>query len=113
MPRKKKIESLPFQPCDAPGNVDTGNNTDLPPPHETDPFTASNSTIMAESLLDQALAHYGLHGSDVFAVRSVAPGAIRIITRDAQKFTYPPRGEIANVQHHSNLSIDSAANLVV
>lgn len=75
MPRKKKIESLPFPPSDAATPVNTSHVTDLPP----------------ESLLDQALAHYGLRSSDVFAVRSVAPGVVRIIMRDARKFTYPPQ----------------------
>ena len=75
MPRKKKIESLPFQPRDTATPVDAGSVTDLPP----------------ESLLDEALAFYGLRSSDVFAVRSVAPGVVRIIMRDARKFTYPPQ----------------------
>jgi len=82
MPRKKKIESLPFQPCDTTNPTDADNVTDLPP---------ESPAWDSAALLDQALAHYDLHSSDVFVVRNVAPGTIRIITRDAQKFTYPPQ----------------------
>lgn len=93
MPRKKKVidtgfresanalslkprgshETDPFQPRDTASPVDAGHVTDPPP----------------KSLLDQALTFYGLRSSDVFAVRSVAPGVVRIIMRDARKFTYP------------------------
>jgi len=42
-------------------------------------------------LFNQALEHLHLAETDVFHVREIEPGVLRIITRDARKFTYPEK----------------------
>ena len=54
-----------------------------------DDIATNSDEIPQPSLLDLALAYYGLAESDVFVVRELAPGVLRIITVDARKFTYP------------------------
>ena len=44
----------------------------------------------AHSLTDEALAHFGIARANVLLVREIRPGVVRIITRNAHKFTYTP-----------------------